>query len=74
MAAKKSNKSMKGLKRVKAPTGGTMRKGGLHRSTGTPQGKKIPASKINAAAAGKDGPLAKKQALYYKNVLSKRGK
>jgi hypothetical protein len=38
------------------------KKGGLHRSTNTPMGKKIPASKIRAAKAGRYGPKAKKQA------------
>lgn len=36
--------------------------GGLHTSTGTPQGQKIPASKIAAAKRGEFGPLAIKQA------------
>jgi hypothetical protein len=69
-----ANKSMKGLKRVKAPTGGTMRKGGLHRSTNTPQGQKIPASKLAAAKAGKYGPLAKKQANYASALAKMRPK
>jgi len=43
--------------------------GGLHESTGTPKGKKIPPSKIKAALAGKLGPKAKKQAQFYQNVL-----
>lgn len=47
-------------------------KGGLHASTGTPQGKKIPASKKAAAIAGKYGPKAKKQAGFAKNVLTGR--
>jgi len=46
--------------------------GGLHRSTGTPAGEKIPASKMRAAASGKLGPKAKKQALFKKNVLTGR--
>lgn len=42
----------------------TKNKGGLHRSLGVPAGKKIPASKINAAAkkggrVGKQARLAK---------------
>lgn len=45
------------------------RKGGLHRSTGTPAGKKISASKFAAARSGKLGGLAKKQALFKQNVL-----
>ena len=40
----------------------TFNKGGLHRSTHTPMGEKIPASKMAAAKRGDYGPLAKKQA------------
>ena len=47
----------------------SFRPGGLHRSVGTPQGKPIPAGKINAALAGKYGAKAQKQAQFYKNVL-----
>lgn len=47
--------------------------GGLHASTGTPSGEKIPASKIAAAMSGADGPKAKKQAMFMKNVLTGRG-
>ncbi|PWT75775.1 MAG: hypothetical protein C5B59_07945 [Bacteroidetes bacterium] len=43
--------------------------GGLHESTHTPMGQKIPASKRAAALAGKYGPKAKAQALFAKNVL-----
>lgn len=43
--------------------------GGLHASTGTPAGEKIPASKHAAAASGADGPLAKKQENFFRNVL-----
>lgn len=43
--------------------------GGLHASTGTPAGQKIPASKVAAAESGKDGPKAQKQAQFYLNVL-----
>lgn len=46
-------------------------KGGLHESTHTPAGEKIPAKKMAAAEAGKDGPKAKKQADFAKNVLEK---
>lgn len=50
-------------------------KGGLHASTGTPQGKKIPASKKAAALAGKYGQKAKRQAEFAKNVLvGRKGK
>jgi len=48
--------------------------GGLHASTGTPSGKKIPASKRRAARSGKLGPKAKKQELFAENVLVGRGK
>jgi hypothetical protein len=40
----------------------TANKGGLHRSTGTPEGEKIPAAKIAKAKKGAYGPKAKKQA------------
>ncbi len=48
----------------------TMKVGGLHASTGTPQGQKIPASKLKKAMAGGYGPLAKKQAMFMMNVLT----
>ena len=47
----------------------TFSKGGLHRSTNTPQDEKIPAKKMAAALAGKYGPKGKAQALFAKNVL-----
>lgn len=50
----------------------TYTKGGLHSSTGTPQGQKIPASKKAAALAGKYGPKARKQAVFANNVLTGR--
>lgn len=43
--------------------------GGLHETTDTPKGEKIPASKIRAALAGSYGPKGKKQAIFMKNVL-----
>jgi hypothetical protein len=46
------------------------KKGGLHRSVGVPQGKKIPASKRRAALKGRYGPKAKKQAQFARNVLT----
>lgn len=49
-------------------------KGGLHASTHTPSGQKIPAKKVNAALHGKYGPKAKKQAEFAKNVLTGRKK
>lgn len=48
----------------------TFNKGGLHKSTGTPVGKKIPEKKMDAALSGKDGPKAEKQANFAKNVLT----
>lgn len=44
-------------------------KGGLHKSTHTPMGKKISPQKRAAALSGKYGTLARKQALFAKNVL-----
>lgn len=44
-------------------------KGGLHQTTGTPMGEKIPAAKIAAALAGQYGPKGKAQAFFMKNVL-----
>jgi hypothetical protein len=50
-------------------------KGGLHRSTGTPAGETIPASKKKAALSGKYGAKAKKEAEFAKNVLvGKKGR
>lgn len=43
--------------------------GGLHESTHTPAGEKIPASKRAAALHGSYGAKAEKQALFAKNVL-----
>lgn len=48
----------------------TFSKGGLHRTTGTPMGEKIPASKIAKAKAGGYGPKGKKQAAFMSNVLT----
>lgn len=47
----------------------SFKKGGLHESTHTPMGEKIPESKRRAALAGDYGPKAKAQALFAKNVL-----
>lgn len=52
----------------KAPV--TFKKGGLHESTGTPPGQKIPAGKVAAAAKGAYGPKAKKQADMAKGMLA----
>lgn len=46
-------------------------KGNLHKAVHVPQGTKIPASKMRAAAAGKYGAKAKKEALFAENVLKK---
>jgi hypothetical protein len=43
--------------------------GGLHESTHTPMGQKIPESKRRAALHGSYGPKALKQALFASNVL-----
>jgi hypothetical protein len=43
--------------------------GGLHESTHTPAGEKIPESKREAALHGDYGPKAEKQAQFAKNVL-----
>jgi hypothetical protein len=56
-------KAKKGQKKI------TFKAGGLHASTGTPMGQKIPAGKKAAALSGKLGSKAKKQALFAKNVL-----
>ena len=47
----------------------TFKPGGLHTSTSTPQGQKIPAAKMAAAKAGRLGPKAQKQANFAANVL-----
>jgi len=49
----------------------TFNRGGLHRSTGTPAGKPISASKHAAAESGALGPKAQKQEQFYRNVLKK---
>jgi len=43
--------------------------GGLHESTHTPAGQKIPATKRMAALHGEYGDKAKRQAEFAKNVL-----
>ena len=48
----------------------TFSKGGLHRTTHTPAGQKIPAKKMAAAAAGKYGKKGVKEANFAKNVLT----
>jgi hypothetical protein len=43
--------------------------GGLHKTTNTPAGDKIPKAKVAAALAGKYGARGKQQGLFMKNVL-----
>lgn len=45
-------------------------KGGLHTQLGVPQGEKIPASKMQAAARGEHGELAQKRARFAQHVLA----
>lgn len=52
----------------------TFNKGGLHASTGTPQGQKIPAAKMQKALHGGYGVKAEKQANFAKNVLTGKKK
>jgi hypothetical protein len=71
MAKKKAKTvTLKPTKKGQKPI--TFKKGGLHKSTGTKAGKKIPAKKMAAATSGKLGPKAKKQAMFKKNVLTGR--
>lgn len=67
MATKKKTVTMhsKGKKQI------IFKKGGLHRSTHTPEGEKIPASKMSKALHGGYGAKAEKQARFAKEVLSK---
>jgi hypothetical protein len=44
--------------------------GGLHESLGVKSGDKIPDNLMQAALAGKEGKLAKKQSQFKKNVLT----
>lgn len=64
MATRKIPPQKKGQKPI------TFKEGGLHKSLGVPQGKKIPASKMQAALGGAYGAKAKKQAQFAKNVLT----
>lgn len=50
----------------------TFQKGGLHKSTNTPAGEKIPAKKLAQAKSGKLGAKAQKQELFRENVLTGR--
>jgi hypothetical protein len=65
MAAKKT--TLKPARKGQKPI--TFQKGALHQSLGVPQGQKIPAKKMNAAARGDYGPKAQSQANFAKNVL-----
>lgn len=56
---------------AKGKTPITFQKGALHRQLGVPQGQKIPAAKMEAAEAGRYGPLAKKRATFAEEVLAK---
>ena len=67
--SKSKKVTMKPQKKGQEPV--TFGKGGLHRSLGVPEDEKIPESKVRAAAAGRYGPKAKKQALMYLNMLKK---
>lgn len=46
------------------------KEGALHEQLHVAAGKKIPHSKMMRAASGKMGPLAKKRAMFAKNVLT----
>lgn len=76
MAKRKVRKSakvtLKPKKKGQKPI--TFKAGGLHESTGTPKGEKIPTSELRKAKAGKLGKLAKKQVLFKENVLTGRKK
>ncbi len=65
---------MKGKKRTITARGKkpiTFQEGGLHASTGTPAGRKISPAMHAAAMAGKMGMKAKRQEMFYRNVLKK---
>lgn len=47
------------------------REGGLHATTGTPEGETIPRAKVEAAAHGEYGPLGVKQATMAQGLLAK---
>lgn len=56
------------VKKGKSPI--SFKPGALHAELGVPQGQRIPPATMAAARAGKKGPLAKKRALFAKNVLT----
>ncbi len=74
-AAKRAAKSGKTSTQqtIKAPGKApiSFKKGGLHQSLGVPEGKPIPAAKMQQALAGKAGPQAQAQARFAVNVLGK---
>ena len=53
----------------KGQQGVTFKKGALHQQLDVPQGEKIPAKKMAAAAAGKYGPLAERRAHFAQGML-----
>jgi hypothetical protein len=67
MAASKGKKVT-----IKAPgkTPVSFKPGGFHDSLGVPQGQKIPAAKMAAAARGGYGPKAQKQANFATGMLA----
>lgn len=48
--------------------------GGLHESLGVKKGKKLTASEHAAARSGKEGKKAKKEEIFYENILKGRKK
>lgn len=66
MGSKVTLKAKPGQKKI------TFKAGGLHKSTGTPAGQKIPATKKARALAGGYGKKAQAQARFAKNVLTGR--
>ncbi len=68
-SSKAKTRTIKSKKKGQKPI--TFHPGGLHSSTGTPKGQKIPASKIAKALSGGFGPKAASQARFAKNVLNK---
>lgn len=60
------------MPKKKGQKGITFKKGGEHRSTHTPAGETISASKHMEAKAGKFGKKAEKQEIFRENVLTGR--
>lgn len=66
MSAKHSAAKAHARRKSKGPLSDVaahMHKGGLHETTGTPPGQKIPAAKLAAARAGKYGKKGVRQAI-----------